>query len=459
MLHKEPFVLYLNISVCIILLFLALPSLLNRREEFKVRVAFFMIFFIVIATCLINLMVLHTGNFSLLYLGWIVFVFSLSFGPVIFIYVKSLLGSKVSNGILYSQIPGVVALSYGIYLALSDISVQQNVYREMLSREHLLYEITNLTTLVLTLLYCVKAWLFIKKIKQRHKLLAHEPFTLKIAWAREFILYMFANVFIFLILVVILTNTFGVSTADMDLIGMPVFMLFVYLLVSVRSMMMYKDFEHQFIIAKVENDKQIQAQRLEIARDLHDSLGSQLTFIASASDGLKRNIAYLDENLKARADTLTNFTDSAIAELKNALWVLNSDEIRLEDLRNKLLNFIKAAGEAKEDIEYNFSFAIQENLLVDSKWAVNLFRIVQELINNAAKYSQATNMWIEAVQVESMFNLTIRDNGVGFDLRATTSTSYGLSNLKQRVERMDGTFSIQSVMGIGTTCLIKMPLR
>ena len=87
MLYKEPFVLYLNISVCFILLFLALPSLLNKREGLKVRVAFALIFFVVIATCLTNLLVLYPENHKLVSLGYFVFFISLLFGPLIYYYV------------------------------------------------------------------------------------------------------------------------------------------------------------------------------------------------------------------------------------------------------------------------------------------------------------------------------------------------------------------------------------
>lgn len=285
------------------------------------------------------------------------------------------------------------------------------------------------------------------------------PFNLKVAWAKEFILYMFVNVFVFLILVLVLTNGFDVTTMDMDLIGMPVFMLFVYLLVAVRSMMMYKEFEHQFVLARVENAKQIQDQRLEIARDLHDSLGAQLTFIASVSDGIKRNAATGNEHLRNKADTLTDFTENAINELKNALWILNTDEIRLEDLKNKLLNFIKTAGEAKEDVQFHFGFNIEENRTVNSKWAVNLFRIVQEIINNAAKYAQAKDVWIKASQVGSTLQLEIQDNGIGFDRIAVKNNSYGLSNLQQRVQIMEGMFRIESEKGKGTNYFIEIPLQ
>ena len=459
MLYKQPFVLYLNISVCLILLFLALPSLLNRREELKVRLAFFLVFFIVIATCLTNLAVLHADNYTMVSLGWFIFFFSLSFGPVLYFYIKSLLGHRVTKGILLSQIPGIAAVSYGLYLAFVSDVEQQRVFQQMLAGEHLFYEVTNLFPLILTLVYCVKAWRFIKKFKGGKNKNQKAPSDLKVVWAREFIIYMFVNVFVFLILVLMLTNLTEVTTMDMDLIGMPVFMLFVYLLVAIRSMMMYKEFEHQFILARIESEKQIQDQRLEIARDLHDSLGAQLTFIAAVSDGIKRNAVSGNEILRNKADTLTEFTENAISELKNALWVLNAEAIRLDDLKNKLLNFVKAAGEAREDVAFHFQFSIQDNFTVDSKWAVNIFRMVQEIINNASKYAEAKDLWINASQTGALLKLEIRDNGIGFDRETVKTNSYGLSNLQQRVQTMEGVMRMETEKGEGTNYFIEIPLR
>lgn len=456
MLYRETFVLYLNISVCIILLFLALPSLLNRREELKVRLAFFLIFFIVISTCLTNLAVIYAANYTMVFLGWLNFLLALSFGPAIYFYVKNLLGSQVRKGIWLSQIPGIAAASYGIYLFHAPADEQQLVFQQMLAGDHLFYEIINLLTLILTLFYCIKAWRFIRKVSETKD--RHQPVDLKIAWAKEFIIYMFMNVFVFLILVVVLTRFFDVSTMNMDLIGMPVFMLFVYLLVAMRSMMMYKEFEHQFLVSRIETAKQIQDQRLEIARDLHDSLGAHLTFIASVSDKIKREAGSLDETLRSRTNSLADFTESAIAELKNALWILNADEITLEDLKNKLLNFVKAAGEAKEDLHFHFTFGIQENLIVNSKWAVHLFRIVQEILNNAAKYSQAKDLQIVISQFATCLKLEIQDNGIGFDMKNAENKSFGISNLQQRVKTMNGELQIEAAKGKGTRYLIEIPL-
>lgn len=460
MLYREPFVLYLNISVCIILLFLMLPSLLNRREELKVRLAFSLIFFTVIANCTTNVLILLLENHHLVPVVFMAFFIPLLFGPAVFYYVKTLLGSSVGRGIYLTVLPGIASFCYGLYRAFADSLTKQQTLRKIIAGEHTIFNIANLLSLIFIIVYCIKAWLFLQKLTLSKKDRFYLQTRLKKAWAKEFTVYIFVPVFIFSILhAFVLAGSTPVTTMDMDLIWMPVFMLFVYLLIAIRNLMMYKEFEHQFVLARIESEKQIQEQRLEIARDLHDSLGAQLTFIASVSDGIKRNAATGNEHLRNKADTLTDFTENAISELKNALWVLNTEVIRLEDLKNKLLNFVKAAGEAREEVRFHFEFSLEENLPVDSKWAVNLFRMVQEIINNAAKYAQAEDVWIKAVQSAGTLRLEIKDNGIGFDRMVVKGKSFGLSNLQQRVQTMNGKFQVESEKGKGTHYFIEIPLQ
>ena len=458
--YTLPFVLYLNISVCIILLFLALPSLLNKTEALKVRIAFSLIFFTVIVNCTTNVLILLLENHQMVPVVFMAFFIPLLFGPAVYYYVKSLLGTSVGKGIYLTTIPGIFSFGYGIFLALADSATRQSTLREIIAGEHLYFNLTNLLALIYILVYCIKAWIFLNKLQPGKKDRSFQLIQLKKSWAKEFTIYIFAPVFIFGILhSFVVSVPVGVSTMDMDLIWMPVFMLIVYLLIAIRNMMMYKEFEHQFVMARIESEKQIQDQRFEIARDLHDSLGAHLTFIASVSDGLKRNSEHLDESLKSKVSSLSEFTESSITELKNALWILNNDEITMEDLRNKIMYFIKAAGEAKEDLQFHSQFQIKEDLPINSKWAVNLFRMVQELVNNAAKYAEARDIWIEMEQYDRMLYLKVWDNGIGFDMNNTRANSFGLANLRQRVSDMDGKLEINSVKGTGTTCLIELMLK
>ena len=211
-------------------------------------------------------------------------------------------------------------------------------------------------------------------------------------------------------------------------------------------------------LLKEQTHSKMQEQRLEISRDLHDSVGAQLTLINSILDGLKSASSKLDATVNSKINTLSDFSENSIAELKNALWVLNSKEIYLDDLKSKILNFIRHASEAKDDVQFNFNFDVSENFNLNSRQAVNLFRAVQEIVNNALKYADASEIKIDAVQHEKNLTLKITDNGKGFDYNKEMNKSYGLRNIESRIAEVNGKVNLETESGKGTEYKIEMQL-
>lgn len=211
-------------------------------------------------------------------------------------------------------------------------------------------------------------------------------------------------------------------------------------------------------LLKEQTHSKMQEQRLEISRDLHDSVGAQLTLINSILDGLKNASSKLDATVNSKINTLSDFSENSIAELKNALWVLNSKEIYLDDLKSKILNFIRHASEAKDDVQFNFNFDVSENFNLNSRQAVNLFRAVQEIVNNALKYADASEIKIDAVQHEKNLTLKITDNGKGFDYNKEKNKSYGLRNIESRIAEVNGKVNLETESGKGTEYKIEMQL-
>lgn len=211
-------------------------------------------------------------------------------------------------------------------------------------------------------------------------------------------------------------------------------------------------------LLKEQTHSKMQEQRLEISRDLHDSVGAQLTLINSILDGLKNASSKLDATVNSKINTLSDFSENSIAELKNALWVLNSKEIYLDDLKSKILNFIRHASEAKDDVQFNFNFDVSENFNLNSRQAVNLFRAVQEIVNNALKYADASEIKIDAVQHEKNLTLKITDNGKGFDYNKEMNKSYGLRNIESRIAEVNGKVNLETESGKGTEYKIEMQL-
>jgi len=456
MLYQDPFVYYLNISAAIILFLLALPTLLNKREVFKVRLAYFMIFFSVIATFFINLFIFYPENEKLVPVIFFTFFIPHLFAPLVFYYVKNLLGYSVTKGIYLSQIPALFSFLFGIYYVFSGKYDNAIVIKQINQGDFLVFNIINLFTLINTLIYCTKAWLFANKLQLDTSNPFYHQSRIKKAWAKEFVALIFINVLVFLVIMIISHSFFDISQITMDLIVMPVFMIFVYGLVAVRSAMMYKEFEHQFVLSTIGVQKSMQEQRLSIARDLHDSLGAQLTLISSVSDQLKASFSGQEKDKKTRIDSLSEYTDNALMELRNALWVLHAEEIQFSDFRNKVLNFVNAVGETKELIRFHFDCSLSCNEVIDSNIAVNLFRVIQELINNAIKYADATDIWINIDCDIKRIALMIKDNGKGFDALADGNESYGIAGVKQRIQNMNGTCKMVSKIGEGTSFQIQV---
>lgn len=458
--YKHPFVLFLNVSVCAILLFLMLPSLLNKREVLKVRLAFSLIFFTVIVNCTTNVLILQLENYRMVPVVFMAFFIPLLFGPAVLYYVKSLLGSTVEKAIYLTIIPGVVSFIYGMLLAFADSVTKQDVLRQIIAGEHTFFNLTNVLTLIFIMVYCIKAWMFLRKLHLDVKDKFYLQTKLKKAWSKEFILYIFVPVFTFSILhALVVGQTVGVSVIDMDLIWMPVFMLIVYLLIAIRNMMMFKEYEHQFVLAKLEADKELQQQRLKISRDLHDSLGAQLTFSNSLLDSIRSSAATLDEKTYRKINTLSEFSQNSVSELKSVLWVLNTDEIHLQDLKARMLNLVKDAGDAHENMQIDFDFSFTENSLLSGKQAINLFRVVQEIINNSIKHANAREFSIEVKQAGDWLFLRIKDNGIGFDWEKEKNKSFGLSHIKDRVAEISGQLQVDTGATIGTVYQIKIPLQ
>ena len=89
---------------------------------------------------------------------------------------------------------------------------------------------------------------------------------------------------------------------------------------------------------------------------------------------------------------------------------------------------------------------------------VALFRIVQECLTNACRYSQSPKIRVELSQLEDRVRLTVQDWGVGFDPQEVKGERFGLRGIRERVRLLGGTADINSAPGEGTTITVELPL-
>jgi signal transduction histidine kinase len=92
----------------------------------------------------------------------------------------------------------------------------------------------------------------------------------------------------------------------------------------------------------------------------------------------------------------------------------------------------------------------------DNSIETSFFRIAQEAVNNALKYAEASKIVVQLIQDESWVNLTIQDNGKGFDVNDfKNKAAGGIKNIRSRAESFDGRFNIDSQPGIGTEIIVE----
>ena len=204
--------------------------------------------------------------------------------------------------------------------------------------------------------------------------------------------------------------------------------------------------EHQLknAIEKIENQNKLQEQRLSISRDLHDNIGSQLTFIISSVDNVKYGFDITNEKLDNKLTNISSFAKDTILELRDTIWAMNSNEISYEDLEVRINNFIEKAKLSKENI--SFSFAIDtdlKNQKLTSVEGMNVYRTIQEAINNALKYANSDIISVNIKKQENQTKITITDNGKGFNPE-TIQKGNGLNNMQKRIQEIGGKFDLNS---------------
>jgi signal transduction histidine kinase len=230
----------------------------------------------------------------------------------------------------------------------------------------------------------------------------------------------------------------------------------VYRQQKLKNKQQEQEFELKSAIAKIETQNKLQEQRLDISRDLHDNIGSQLTFIISSVDNIKYAFDIQNAKLDSKLSGISNFAKSTIIELRDTIWAMNKSEITFEDLQARIHNFIEKAQEAKEEIQFNFAVdASLKNIKFTSVEGMNLYRTIQEAINNSIKYANPKNITISIKPSENIILITIVDDGHGFD-KENTEFGNGIHNMRKRISDINGLFDIQSSIETGTVIEVKL---
>lgn len=226
--------------------------------------------------------------------------------------------------------------------------------------------------------------------------------------------------------------------------------LFVYRQQKLKNKQQKQAFELQRTKLELDKQLELEAQRLQISRDLHDNVGAQLTFIISSVENLSYGGKITDENSLGRIAKISQFTKATIIDLRDTIWAMNSGKFTFSDFKSRLTNFISKAQFAKEDIHFSFEVDSNcSNLEFSSTTGIHLYRVVQEAVNNSMKYADPKTIQVSISKENQELKIQISDDGLGFDPNEVVAGN-GLYNMQKRIDEINGTFKLTSTVNRGT---------
>jgi len=199
-----------------------------------------------------------------------------------------------------------------------------------------------------------------------------------------------------------------------------------------------------------------EAERTEIARDLHDDVGQQL---AALGIGLTLVESQLLDGTAAREE-LANLRHMAVGlaeKVRHVSHALHPGVLKHAGLSAAIAGHCEAvANQSPFAVQFEARGTFSDT---PADVALCLYRAVQQALRNVAMHAGATRAWVSLVREEGRINLTIADNGRGFDVTdARARGGLGLLSIEERVHLLNGSFAIDTRVGGGSRLTISVPV-
>jgi signal transduction histidine kinase len=255
-----------------------------------------------------------------------------------------------------------------------------------------------------------------------------------------------------------LVPIYFIGTLGMVLLALSIFFFFV----TYQKRMLKKQLELNETRARQQEEilqNTISAQEKErkrIAQDLHDEVGAMLSVV-------KLNIGRIEKksqepNAKQLAAETKTYLDEVITQVRRisrSLLPPSLEKLGLFFALEELANWVNKAEQLKI-----VGWKNGEQFRFDGKKELAVFRIVQELLNNAIKHSGAGIIQINArFSTNDNLMISVTDNGNGFELNEKLKTGLGLKNLESRTQIIGAKFKMKSAPGKGTTAIIYLDTK
>lgn len=206
--------------------------------------------------------------------------------------------------------------------------------------------------------------------------------------------------------------------------------------------------------------RHIEEERRNLARELHDELGQYVTAIKTFAVAIGNKTRQQMPDIDANAQTIVAAANHIYDGMHNIIRQLRPGALDNLGLKETLRDAVAEWQRQNPELRFSLEFFGDLGHLGESL-SINLYRIVQEAVTNALRYSDATQVDIVLAQDENGgLRLAVQDNGVGMNLCKVDQTRhFGLLGMRERVQALHGQFELDSQLGEGTCIRVTVPKR
>jgi len=196
-------------------------------------------------------------------------------------------------------------------------------------------------------------------------------------------------------------------------------------------------------------------ERSRLARDLHDELGALLTSAKLDAARIKSRLGNAAPEALERLGHLVSTLNSGIALKRRIIEDLRPSTLSNLGLIPTLEILAREFGE-RSGITVECSLA---PVKLEATAELVVYRVVQEAITNITKYAKARRVWLTVSAQDEMVRVSVRDDGVGFDVSKQSASGHGLMGMRFRVEAEGGTLNVEAALRQGTLIEVTLPLH
>ncbi|MEO5967628.1 MAG: two-component regulator propeller domain-containing protein, partial [Ferruginibacter sp.] len=220
-----------------------------------------------------------------------------------------------------------------------------------------------------------------------------------------------------------------------------------FILLALLTFLFFNKRKYKKQLQIIEVERKLQLERTRIGRDLHDNMGAYTSALLA---GLNR-IESKEEKEKKLLTDLKIYGASIMGFLRETIWMLNAEKLTITSFADRFKNYALRICKNYSPIEIQFEEEIDNDKTLPPTTMLNLFRILQEALQNACKHSQASKINISILSNEKLI-FKVEDNGIGF-LEQKLNDNYGLDNMRQRAAEAGFSLTLKS-NNKGTTVIV-----